>query len=94
LLLSASGYYSNTRQQWKEDGQTLAEWGHGPVIIEPVTGTITLDHLNEVKSAHVQALSATGKSMNAAVPVTMTKTGCQITVGDPATTWYLIELKR
>jgi len=56
MLLTATALSTNTGIEWKEDRRTLAEWGHGPVLIEPVTGTVTIRNLQRAKGLSITPL--------------------------------------
>jgi len=94
LLVATTGTAVNSGQQFAEDGKTLAEWGWGPVLIEPVTGTIALRQLDGVKSVHCQPLSAEGRPVGKPGLATNSKTGWVLQLGAPATTQWLIEVQR
>ena len=74
LLVATTGAAVNTGQQFAGDGKTLTEWGQGPVLIEPVTGSVTLRKLEPAKSLRATPLTAEGRplgqSLRARVPRT------------------------
>ena len=81
--------------KWETDGRTLADWGQLPMAIEPVTGTITLVGLREVKSVVARPLSALGVPQDAQIPAQQANNDWSFPVGSPhVTTWYLIEIGR
>lgn len=94
LLLIATARATNTGLRWQEDRQTLANRGHGPVVIEPVAGTVTLRGLGAVQGIRVRPLSAEGRPMETDLAARPIRQGWEIRLGDPATTWCLIEVAR
>jgi hypothetical protein len=93
LLLAATARTTNTGFRWEDDHQTVAEWGRGPVLIEPVTGTVTLRDLEPARAVRVRALSPVGAERES-VPATAATGSWTFEVGAPATTWYLVEPER
>ena len=94
LLLAATARTTNTGLAWKQDHQTIADWGTGPVVTEPVTGKVTLRGLVGARRIGVQALSAVGAPIDGEVPVDESAGQWSIRVGSPMTTWYRIEVRR
>lgn len=94
LLLATTAKATNTGIAWEKDRQTLAEWGKGPVVIEAVTGSVTLQGINAVKGVRVRPLSPVGKPLDAEVSARPASGGWQFPLGDPVTTWYLLEISR
>jgi hypothetical protein len=92
LLVATTGAAVNTGQRFAEDGKTLAEWGAGPVLIEPVTGTVTLRGLADAKSVSVTPLTAEGRRLSPSREADRTASNWSITLGEPATTWWLLEV--
>jgi hypothetical protein len=94
LLLTTTARTINTDAKWKDDGQTLTAWGRGPALIEPVAGRVTLRELGDVKAIRVRPLTAEGRPMTADVAARGEGGAWVIPVGEPVTTWYVIELSR
>lgn len=94
LLVTATDRVTNTGFRWKEDHQTVAEWGKGPVLLQPVTGSITLRDLGLIKALRVFPLESSGRPLDTTLPVTRTGSGYSFTLGDPATVWYAVEIER
>ncbi len=93
-LLVVTAKATNTGLAWKEDRQTLAQWGQGPVAIEPVAGAVLLRDIGPVKAMRVRPLHAGGHPMGAELPVEKDDAGWRVRLGDPPTTWCLIEIQR
>ena len=94
LLLVATARATNTGLRWQDDRQTLADLGRGPVVIEPVAGTVTLRGLGTVRGLRVRPLTAEGRPMEKDLTARPVGRGWEVRLGDPATTWCLIELVR
>ncbi|MGA2115705.1 MAG: hypothetical protein ABSH56_13265 [Bryobacteraceae bacterium] len=89
MLLTTGGRVANTGMKWNEKRTSLTDWGTAPTVIEPVTGTITLRGLVGAESLEAAALDGAGRPI-AKVKTRKTPAGWDITVGDPATPWYVI----
>lgn len=90
LLLAATGWCGNTDMQWDEKRRAIPGWGRGPVLIEPVTGTVTLRGLAAI-SLRARALTTAGAPTDAAIPVAAASGAFTLTLGTPAATMVLIE---
>jgi hypothetical protein len=87
LLLLATSRATNTDSRWEDDRQTVAEWGHGPVRIEPVTGSVTLRELGKVRGLRARPLSPVGQPLERDLPTQFGSSGWRLGLGEPATTW-------
>ena len=67
LLLVTTARATNTGFAFEEDGQTVAKWGTGPTLIEPVTGHVILKQLADVSALDATPLTATGKRRGEAI---------------------------
>jgi hypothetical protein len=94
LLVATTGAAQNTGQQFAEDGKTLAEWGRGPVLIEPVAGTVTLREVMKAQSVRVTPLSSEGRLLGDSISANTSTNGWSFTLGEPATTWWLLQIER
>jgi hypothetical protein len=93
MLLAATGWCGNTDMKWNEERNAIPGWGRGPVLIEPVTGAVTLRGL-DAKSLRARALTAAGAPTDAAIPVAASSGAFTLTLGTPAATMVLIESGR
>jgi len=94
LLLSTTALATNTDLRWEEDRKTLAAWGKGPVLIEPVTGKITFLNLAQnASNIEVTALTPTGRQQETPFTIPVENGQACLSIGEPASTWYLLELK-
>jgi hypothetical protein len=94
LLVATTGAAQNTGQQFAEDGKTLAEWGRGPVLLEPVTGSLTLRRLEGAQAIRAQPLTAEGRPASPLQTARRLTAGGELKLGDPATTWWTLEVER
>jgi hypothetical protein len=94
MLLTAGSRVANTGQQWNEKRNSLTNWGTGPVLIEPVTGTVILRNLENAGKVEALALDTAGRPLGQAIPGKKTSAGWEIPIGDPVTTWYAINVTR
>ena len=94
LLLVATARSANTDMKWNDKRTSLLSWGSAPVLIEPVKGRITLRNLKPYKKAEVIPLNGEGKPLTQPIALKKSPDGPVITIGQPATTWYLINIKR
>jgi hypothetical protein len=76
------------------DARTRSTGGESPSLIEPVTGSVLLRGLADAKSIAASALDGSGHPIGAPIPATRSEKGWTLRVGSPATTWYLIVVKR
>jgi len=63
MLLAVRAKVTNTGLRWEAGRQKLADLGHGPVVIEPATGTVALRRLGAVRGLRVRPLSAEGRPL-------------------------------
>ncbi len=94
LLLVATARCANTGMKWNEERTSLTDWGTAPTVIEPVKGSITLRNLVSVRQIEVLPLNSGAKPLGKSLPVQKTADGYRISVGAPATPWYLIRISR
>jgi hypothetical protein len=99
LLLVATARSANSRMTWNENRTSLSDWGSAPMVIEPVKGKVTLRNLKPselVAKPRVEILPLTGEGKAAAEPVIAQSSaeGFTFAIGEPATTWYLITVRR
>jgi hypothetical protein len=94
MLLTAGSRVTNTNIQWNGTAPRPAGQGESPTLIEPVTGTVVLRNLQGATAVSAIALDGSGKPLGAAVPGKKTADGWAVAIGDPVTTWYVVEVKR
>jgi hypothetical protein len=94
LLLTTTARSTLTDFAWNPNRKTVKSWGRPPTVIEPVAGAITLTGLKRADAMAVVALAAEGRPLDVAVNAEITSMGWRIPIGEPVTTWYLIEVHR
>ena len=94
MLLTAGSRVTNTNIQWNGVAPRPTSFGESPALIEPVTGTVILRNLQGATAVSATALDGSGKPLGAAVPGKKTADGWAVAIGDPVTTWYVVEVKR
>ena len=92
LLVATTGSAFNTGEKFDTDGKTLIEQGKGPVLIDPVAGTVTLRGLDGAKAVTAQAMDPAGRPIGKPIAAVKADAGWTIRLGEP-TTWYVIERK-
>jgi hypothetical protein len=98
LLLLAGARVANTGMRWEDERRqsTGEQWGHAPVRLEPVTGTLSLRDLHAARAVALRPLDAAGQPMEGqARPFSRVGDAFAVELtGTPATPWYLIEIER
>jgi hypothetical protein len=94
LLLVTTARSANKGMIWNEDRTSLSNWGSAPTVIEPVKGRIFLRNIELLQQIEVIPLDGAGKALGDLIYSENTKRGHILHVGEPATTWYLIKIKR
>jgi hypothetical protein len=94
LLVATTGAAENTGQRFAEDGKTLTGWGQGPVLIEPVAGTVTLRGLAGAKAVRGTPLTAEGRRWDRPQSAGRSGGDWTLNLGAPASTWWQLEVER
>jgi hypothetical protein len=94
LLLAATARAANTGMKWNDKRTSLTDWGTAPTLIEPVRGFITLRGLDSVEQVEAVPLDGGARPLGKPVAAERTTDGWRLPLGEPATTWYLIRLRR
>ena len=94
LLLVAAGRSANSRMTWNQDRTSLSDWGNTPTVIEPMKGKVTLRNLEPSQRIEVIALDGAGKALGDSVIAGSAKREFVLSVGEQATTWYLVKIQR
>jgi hypothetical protein len=68
--------------------------GHAPTLIEPVTGTVTLRHLQGAKAVSAVALDGSGAAIGEPLQAKKTAEGWDLSIGTPVTPWYVVSVSR
>jgi cold shock CspA family protein len=94
LLLVTTAKSANSGMIWNEKRTTLSDWGSAPTVIEPVKGEIVLRNMEPAQRIEAVALDGGGKPLGGSVSSRAVKGDFTLSVGDKATTWYLIRIQR
>ncbi|GAB4445600.1 MAG: hypothetical protein OHK0015_48090 [Chloroflexi bacterium OHK40] len=94
LLLTTGGRVENTGQRWDAARRRLLERGGAPTRIEPVRGQLLLRGLDRATAILVQPLDGAGLPRGNAALARAVGDKWQISIGDPATPWYVLTIKR
>ena len=94
LLLVATARAANTGMKWNDKRTSLTDWGTEPSVIEPVRGFVTLKDINAARSIEVIPLDSGAKPLGKPISAEKTADGYRFPIGAPATTWYLIRVRR
>jgi len=94
LLLVATARSANQGMTWNQDRTSLTDWGSAPTVIEPVNGSVTFRNIRKAKNVEAVPLDGAGKRMGQSIQVKMLDDGFEIPIGEPATTWYLVRIRR
>lgn len=94
LLLTTTARSTHTGFKWKEDRKHVEDWGQPPVVIEPVSGSVTLTGLKGVTGLVVTPLAAEGRPLEEPKAAERSGDGWKVSLGGPACTWRVIEVRR
>jgi hypothetical protein len=94
MLLTAGSRVANTGMKWNDARTRVQSQGGSPSLIEPVAGTVTLRNIDKAAAVSVSALDGAGKPLGEAIPAKKTAGGWAFPIGDPATTWYVVSVRR
>ena len=94
LLLVATARSANTGMIWNENRTSLSDWGTAPTVIEPVKGDLILRDIEPAENVEVIPLDGAGRRMAQSIRAREHSDGFVIAIGQPATTWYIIRIKR
>jgi len=93
LLLTVCGTAANAGQKWNADRTSLEDWGHAPTQIEMIRGNL---FLKEIAAAGIEIvpLDAEGRPLAEAFSAERSSSAWRIPLGEFATTWYLLLIRR
>ena len=94
LLLAATARSANDAMTWNEDRTSLSSWGSAPTVIEPVKGNVTLRNLRPAERVEAVPLNGAGRTMGKSITAREVAEGLAIPLGEYATTWYLVRIRR
>jgi hypothetical protein len=94
MLLTAGSRVINTGMQWNDTHTRVTQQGNSPSLIEPVSGAVTLRGLDAALAVTATAIDGSGRAIGTPIAARKTADGWTVPIGDPVTTWYVIEVKR
>jgi hypothetical protein len=94
MLLTAGARVVNTDLKWNENRTALAAWGGSPTMIEPVMGRVVLRNLEKAVEVRVRVLDGAGSPIDKPILAKRTQDGWEIEIGEPASTWYEVTVRR
>jgi len=94
LLLVATAQAANDRMTWNEDRTSLSDWGSAPTVIEPVKGKVILRNLEPANRIEVIPLNGAGEALGNTSSNQSIKADLAVSIGELATTWYLVRIQR
>ncbi len=94
LLLVTTARSANSGMTWSKKRTSLSNWGSAPTVIEPIKGKIFLRNIEPLHKIEVIPLDGSGKRLGDSIYVQSIQGDYILNVGEPATTWYLIKIKR
>jgi hypothetical protein len=94
LLLVAGGRVENGGQEWNSAGTDVTNWGGSPTLVEQVQGTLTLRGLKGARAVLLQPIDGSGQPEGATIAATRKGDSWVVSLGQPVTTWYEIEVQR
>jgi hypothetical protein len=94
LLLTTTARAANTGMMWNEKRTSLENWGSAPTTIEAVSGKVLLRNLDAARQVTAQPLNGAGEPLGKIRTTSKTEEGWSLSVGELATTWYIISVAR
>ncbi len=94
LLLITGARTANAGMKWNRERNTLLETGTGPMLIEPVTGTIRLSNMGKAARVEIVPLDGAGRAMGPFETAEKILDGYRIVLGKHTTPWYVIQVWR
>jgi len=94
LLLVTTARSENKGMVWNEKRTTLSNWGSAPTVIEPVKGQVILRNLESSQKIELVPLDGASKALGYITTAHSANGEVKLSIGDQATTWYLIRIQR
>ncbi len=94
LLLVTTARSENNGMVWNEKRTTLSNWGSAPTVIEPVKGKVILRNLEPLQKVETIPLDGAGKALGHTVAAHSANGEVILSIGEQATTWYLVRVQR
>lgn len=94
LLITACARWQNTGTIWNGRRTLWEKWGHGPTLIEPVTGWLELRELDGAVAVLVTPLDGAARPLTRPAPGRRLEDGWEVELGSQVATQYLVEVIR
>ncbi len=94
LLLTCTSRVENSNMVWTANRKSLEKWGTAPTRIDAVQGDVLLKNLEKAAAITAQPLDGSGSPLGSPVAAAESPEGWTITLGNPATTWMVVEVRR
>ncbi len=94
MLLTAGSRVTNTGMKWNAGHTRLVDQGGSPSLIEPVAGSVRLRNLDGARGVTALALDGAGAPFGSPIEAKKDAGDWVLPIGDPVTTWYVINVKR
>ena len=94
LLLVTTARSENKGMVWNKNRTSLSNWGSAPTVIEPVKGKVILRNLEASQKIEIIPLDGAGKALGYTVSAHSTNGEVILSIGEQATTWYLVRIQR
>jgi hypothetical protein len=94
LLLTTGARTANTGLKWNDARTSLVSSGSGPMLIEPVTGSMRLGNMGKSSRLEIVPLDGAGRAMGPFHTAEKILDGYRIVLGKNATPWYVIQVWR
>lgn len=94
MLLTTGSRVENTGMRWNANRTRVLDSGGPPSQIEPVSGKIMLSNLRGAKGVTATPLDGAGRPIGDGNQGTKEPDGWSFAIGDPATTWYVVTVRR
>ena len=93
-LLTTGARTGNSGMAWNADRTSLTANGAGPMLIEPVKGTIRLSNMGKASRVEIVPMDGAGRAMGPFVTAEKILDGFRVSLGEYTTPWYLIQVWR
>jgi hypothetical protein len=94
LLLTTGGRAANQNMKWNGQRTSVIDSGTPGMLIEQVTGTVTLRGLRDAKSVEAVPLDGGGRALGAPVRAAGSGNHWTLRIGETVTPWYLLRVER
>ena len=94
LLLTVGSRTANTGMTWNAKRTTLEKGGNAPVRLEPVSGRVILQGLENARAVTARPLDGDGAVFAQPINLARTPEGWALELGQPPTPWLVLTVER